>query len=223
MAPNCKHIVEALAHEYPQEFNDCHRPERGERAWAFIRRVAWVLHTTVDVRFGLNGKRGNVNDPSMDAVSFRNPSSGAGGVEIYDVVGGAGGPSPSAAWIDVTQATIDHGTTGAYIQPEPVHADTRLPPITPAPPEEPKLPPPARNCKFVACDCKSDIAGLYEAVTNLIVKIESLADRNEQLHATAVGHIDDAKQRIERVSQELANKSSARADEPPPSRWPWWR
>jgi hypothetical protein len=33
-----------------------------------------------------------------------------------------------------------------------------------------------------------------------------LADRNEQLHKTAVGHIDDAKARIERVSQELANK-----------------
>jgi hypothetical protein len=63
----------------------------------------------------------------MDAVSFRNPNSAAGGVEILDVVVGAGGPQPRAAWIDVTQATLSRdlkelalvkrASDGAYQRP----------------------------------------------------------------------------------------------------------
>jgi hypothetical protein len=201
LAPNCKKIVEALAAEYPQEFKDCHRPELGARAWAFIRRVAWVLHSTVDQRFGLNGKRGNTNDPSMDAVSFRSPASEAGGVEVIDVVGGAGAAGASPAWNDVTKATINAGTVGAYIQPQPVNG-TSTPPVLPPPVGVDPTP----NPPVVVCPCEGDIAGAYEALTKIIMLVQSLADRNEQLHATAVGHIDDAKGRIERVSQELANK-----------------
>lgn len=203
LAPNCKLIVAALAAEYPQEFKDCHRPELGPRAWAFIRRVAWVLHSTVDQRFGLNGKRGNLNDPSMDAVSFRNPASAAGGVEVLDVVAAAGGADARPAWSDVTQQTINAGTIGAYIQPEPVHGSA---PIVVTPPVGDPTPPISSPCKFVPCTCDSDIAGAYEALTKVIALVSTLADRNEALHATAVGHIDDLKQRIERVSQELANK-----------------
>jgi hypothetical protein len=200
LAPNCKPIVAALAAEYPQEFDDCHRPERGDRAWAFIRRVAWVLHSTVDIRFGLNGKRGNVNDPSMDAVSFRNPSI-PGGVEVIDVVAGAGGPNASAAWQDVTQATLNAGTTGAYIAPEPVTG--QKPPVVTPPVGETPTPP---ACQFQPCTCEDDIAGLYEAVANLHVAQVQQSARVEALHVALVAHLDDIKTRIERVSQELANK-----------------
>lgn len=200
LAPNCQPIVAALAAEYPQEFADCHRPERGDRAWAFIRRVAWVLHSTVDIRFGLNGKRGNVDDPSMDAVSFRNPMI-PGGVEVIDVVAGAGGPNASAAWQDVTEATLAAGTTGAYIAPEPVTG--QKPPVV-TPPSGGNVTPPA--CQFKPCACEDDIAGLYEAVANLYVAQTQMASRMEALVATLVGHLDDVKLRVERVSQELANK-----------------
>jgi hypothetical protein len=204
LAPNCLRVVEALARDYPHEFADCHRPERGARAWMFIRRVAWVLHTTVDQRFGLNGKRGNPQDPSMDAVSFRNPSSPAGGVEIVDVVGGAGGSNPSPAWIDQTQATVDHGTIGVFIQPEPVSGSAPTP-AEPPPATHPTVP--DSPCRFKACECASaDIAGVYEALSNLIVEMHAFRQRQEDLEATAVKDRDDIKQRIERVSQELANK-----------------
>lgn len=199
LAPNHERIVAALSVEYPQEFADCHRPELGERAWAFIRRVAWVLHTTVDVRFGLNGKRGNVNDPSMDAVSFRNPMI-PGGVEVIDVVAGAGGPQPRPAWIDVTDATLASGTTGAYIQPEPVGGGG---PVTP--PGGGVVPPPA--CQFRPCGYDdSAIDGVYEAITQLHVAQSMMASRYEELTRQLVAHLDDVKARVERVSQELANK-----------------
>lgn len=197
MTPNCRLIVEALARDYPREFADCHRPELGARAWDFIRRVAWVLHTTVDVRFGLNGKRGNVADPSMDAVSFRNPSSAAGGVEIIDVVAGAGGQNARAAWIDVTQATIDAGTTGAYIEPQPVSTP---PPVRPGP----------APCALE----EGAIEGLYEAVSNLYVAQSQLASTLLAVQSALVVHLDDIKVRVERVSQELANKPVSRCKLP---------
>ncbi len=209
LAPNCERIVAALAAEYPQEFADCHRPELGARAWAFIRRVAWVLHSTVDIRFGLNGKRGNVDDPSMDAVSFRNPASAAGGVEIIDVVAGAGAPGARAGWMDVTQATIDAGTTGAYIAPEPVTPIT--PPVVTPPPGGGTAP---GVCRFTACTCSEDIAGLYESVGNLIVAQEATSARLEDVYRALVVHLEDVKARVERVSQELANKPVTRCKVP---------
>lgn len=207
LAPNCERIVAALAVEYPQEFADCHRPELGARAWAFIRRVAWVLHSTVDIRFGLNGKRGNVNDPSMDALSFRNPMI-PGGVEVIDVVAGAGGPQPRPAWIDVTQATLDAGTTGAYIQPEPVGGGGTV-----TPPTGPGTTPPV--CQFKACAYdETAIEGVYEAITQLHVAQSQLATSFLEQTRALVAHLDDVKTRIERVSQELANKPVGRCKIP---------
>jgi hypothetical protein len=124
MAPNCERIVAALASEYPQEFDDCHRPERGARAWAFIRRVAWVLHSTVDQRFGLNGKRGSITDISYDALNFKgegtdtdpdNPDNPSGKATVIDVIGGAGGPSPVVAWFAVTDPNSP--TKARWIKP----------------------------------------------------------------------------------------------------------
>lgn len=197
IAPNGRLVVERLAREFPQEFKDCHRPELGPRAWDFIRRVAWVLHTTVDVRFGLNGKRGNVNDPSMDAVSFRNPASPAGGVEVYDVVAGAGSSGASPTWLDVTRATVEAGTIGAFIQPEPVEGS----PVTPPNPWEPPVTPPEPDCRCPLT--QEDIDGLFTSMATLAGRMETLA-------AEAVQHLDDVKTRIERVSQELANKPAER-------------
>ena len=203
LAPNCRQVVEALAHDFPDEFRDCHQPDLGARAWAFIRRVAYVLHTTVDQRFGLNGKRGNVRDPSMDAISFRNPASPAGGVEVYDVVGGAGGANPQPAWIDVTQATANAGTIGAFIQPEPVSGATPVKPTpTPTPTPVPTPTPQPPPCQFKECACgvtSDDIDALFVAIGELQTLVRQMGE-------TVIGHVDDAKGRIERVSQELANK-----------------
>jgi hypothetical protein len=145
-APNMQHVVEDAARKYPRAFDDCHRPERGARAWVFGHIVASILHYQYDRRWGRNGKRGNTGDPSMDAVSRLEPQSPAGGVAIFDIVSSAGEtdprkPQPAPAWIDQTQATVDHGTIGAWIKPLPlaeILAAENENPADPDAPEEPK-------------------------------------------------------------------------------------
>jgi hypothetical protein len=105
-APNRFDVVERVAAACPGLISQDH---------AFTDAVASLL-TAEDARWGRNGKRGNPNDPSHDAIAFRNPSSPFG-VSIVDIIGGAGGPSPSPAWIDQTQATIDARTTGVWVAP----------------------------------------------------------------------------------------------------------
>jgi hypothetical protein len=85
---------------------------------AFTDAVATVL-TREDARWGRNGKRGNVNDPSHDAIAWRMPS-GPGGVAIIDIIAAAGGPDARPAWQDVTDATIAAGTVGAWVAPSGV-------------------------------------------------------------------------------------------------------
>jgi hypothetical protein len=85
---------------------------------AFTDAVATLLWRE-DARWGRNGKRGNAGDPSHDAIAWRNPASPFG-VSIVDIIGAAGSPAASPAWIDQTQATIDARTTGVWVQPSGV-------------------------------------------------------------------------------------------------------
>lgn len=197
-APNLRHVVADLAAAYPQEWADCHRPERGERAWAFIRRLAWVLYSEYDNRFGLNGKRGNVRDLSMDAIAYLNLDSPAGGVEIYDVVGGAGGTNPQPAWIDQTLATVQAGTIGAWVEPtRPAGVVTPAPPSsTPPAPSQP-APCQGQPCRFEPCLAQEDINGLTEAVFKLQSQLQTIQANHDALVAWLGGHINDIKTRID--------------------------
>ena len=49
--PNCLHIVTDLRDRFPDEWRNAHTGNA--RTEDFIRRLAWVLHSTVDARFGL--------------------------------------------------------------------------------------------------------------------------------------------------------------------------
>jgi hypothetical protein len=80
------------------------------------------------------------------------------------------------------------------------------PPAPVTPPATHPVVPPTSPCRFQACDAKDDIAGLYEAVANLIREVQTFRQRVEDLEFTAVKDRDDIKQRVERVSQEVANK-----------------
>ncbi len=120
--PVCKHIVEQLAAEYPDEWRKAHNPSGGgPETEAFIRRLAWVLHSTVDARFGLNGKRGNYSDISDDVVNWigegpgHDPATGKP-VTVIDVIGGAGGPDPRPMWMPFS----DLPGPGGWVRPEPV-------------------------------------------------------------------------------------------------------
>jgi hypothetical protein len=105
-APNRRDVVERVDQRCPGLIRQDH---------AFTDAVATVLNQE-DARWGRNGKRGNANDPSHDAVAFRNPASPFG-VSVVDIIGAAGSPSASPAWIDQTQATIDARTTGVWVAP----------------------------------------------------------------------------------------------------------
>ncbi len=60
----------------------------------------------LDTRWGYNGKRGNINDPSNDALAydFGAVAGGEGTTDVYivDVIAGHCGPNPQPAFNDVT-------------------------------------------------------------------------------------------------------------------------
>lgn len=84
--------------------------------WNLMNYLVDTLRTH-DSRFGFNGKRGNAADPSKDAVAYHygdGPDENSTDVYIIDVINGHCGPTPSAAWNDVTDITISSGTIGRW-------------------------------------------------------------------------------------------------------------
>lgn len=70
-----------------------------------------------DDRWGLNWKRGVVGDLSQDVVDYHygdGVSEESTDVYIIDIIVGHCGDNPQAAWIDVTQATLDGNTVGMW-------------------------------------------------------------------------------------------------------------
>ena len=134
--PNCQHIVARLAAEYPQEWQQAHRG--GPQTEAFIRRLAWVLHSTVDTGFGLLGQYGDPSRIADDVIMYlgEGPGTdqGTGRPQSgFDVIAGAGGPAPRPVWNDIS------GSGAAiWVQPEPVGGSVGG--IDPSPIEPP--PPP---------------------------------------------------------------------------------
>lgn len=132
--PNCQHIVADLAAQYPQEWQQAHRG--GPQTEAFIRRLAWVLHSTVDAGFGLLGQYGDPNRIADDAIMYLGEGpgidKGTGRPQSgFDVIGGAGGPDPRPVWQDIS------GSGAAiWVQPQPVggRVDGGTPPPPPPPP-----------------------------------------------------------------------------------------
>lgn len=133
-APNYLHIVERLSREFPTEFRNAHRKDASghyvPEAHDFIRRLAWTIRQT-DPSCGLNAKRGDPNDQSMDALAFKGGPAAAGGIWIVDVISAAGTDDAEPAWTDVTQQTIDKGDIGGWIEPQPVGGSTPTPTPTP--------------------------------------------------------------------------------------------
>lgn len=108
-------VVQAVAAANPAALQNSCQSHGG--SWQFMDLVVDTLRT-YDTRWGYNGKRGNVNDPSHDVVTYHHgpgPDYGSTAVYIIDVVGGHCGSNPSAAWIDVTDVTYNSGTVGRWI------------------------------------------------------------------------------------------------------------
>ena len=170
--PNCQHVVAQLSQQYPQEWRDAHNPSGGgPHTEAFIRRLAWVLHSTVDARFGLNGKRGNPNDISDDALNFRgvgpghDPTNGNAPVTVIDCIGGAGGPNPTPAW----QVFDTLPGPGAWVQPVPVDGSVGGGVTSPTP----RPPSPAPDLRPVL----DALAALDARVTGLALEVSDVKAR----------------------------------------------
>ena len=161
-APNKVGVVQDVADRCPGLVLQDH---------AFTDAVATVLNQQ-DARWGRNGKRGNVNDPSHDALAFRNPQSRAGGVSIVDIIVGAGGQFATPGWQDVTQATIDGGTIGAWVAPS-----GKLPPClsggsAPTPPGQPQPPPPTQPAPSV------DLGPILSSLARIEARLATLEALN---------------------------------------------
>jgi hypothetical protein len=108
--------------------------------WQFLDAVVDALRLE-DRRWGYNGKRGNANDPSHDAIAYHygaGPREGSTEVYIIDVIGGHCGPDPRAAWIDQTAATAQAGTIGRWVTRGRFSAEGgTTTPVEPIPPTTP--------------------------------------------------------------------------------------
>jgi hypothetical protein len=135
--PNYIQHVHALAEKYPQEWREAHTSSPNTEA--FIRLLASYLHYEVDANVGLNGKRGNPNDISDDALAIIDPQGDVmlpSGQRIFvvDVIAGAGGPNPTPAW-----QSVGGPSPGAWVQPAKVHTPTPIPIPTPTPAPPPNV------------------------------------------------------------------------------------
>lgn len=133
--PNCKHVVATLAAQYPAEWQAAHRG--GADTEKFIRRLAYVLHSTVDAGFGLLGQYGDPNRIADDVIMYLGEGpgvdKGTGRPQSgFDVIGGAGGPSPTPEWNDISGPGL-----AIWVKPEPVGSGSggggSLPPAPPQP------------------------------------------------------------------------------------------
>ena len=119
--PNDSQIVRNVASAFPAALQHSCQPEGG--SWEFMDRAVDALRAK-DGRYGYNAKRGNMNDPSLDVVSYYyrpdpNAFQGSDAVYIFDMIAGHCGPTPSIIWGDVTDITFQSGTLGRTMYPRP--------------------------------------------------------------------------------------------------------
>ena len=100
--PNMQSVVSEVAAQYPGALQNSCQEHGG--SFEFLDRVVDRLRE-YDTRWGYNWKRGNVGDPSLDAVAWHHgpgPDEGSPDVHVIDIISGHCGPNPSAGWGDVT-------------------------------------------------------------------------------------------------------------------------
>jgi hypothetical protein len=119
--PNHSAVARAVASAFPATLRNSCQEHGG--SWEFMDRTVDALRS-VDGRYGSNAKRGNMNDPSVDVVSYYyriDPAAFQGSefVYIFDIIGQHCGADPSVVWNDVTDITYNSGTLGRTMYPRP--------------------------------------------------------------------------------------------------------
>lgn len=131
MIPNYLEEVKAAKAKYPEAWSHAH-VTGDPRRWDFIRLLAADLHA-IDPKVGLNGKRGNPDDLSMDAINYLCEKEDSAGrtpdgtpCAVVDVIASAGIPSQSPAW---SPYITELEGSGAWVDP----GDSPVPPPPPEP------------------------------------------------------------------------------------------
>lgn len=140
-------VARDIQRRFPDAWARAHRTSNPAGS-EYIRRVAAELRAR-GWNAGVNGKRGNVNDLSMDPVTFpvtsRGVRDGSGRyaqIAIIDLIGSAGGDNANVSWIDVTEETRQKGDIGAFVLPD---IDNGAPSPQPGPPTPTPTPVPPPN------------------------------------------------------------------------------
>jgi hypothetical protein len=178
-APNRFDAVQRVAEKCPGLIANDH---------AFTDAVASLLYAE-DHAWGRNGKRGNADDLSHDAIAYRNVNSPFG-VSIVDIIGGAGGPDPSPAWIDQTQATIDARTRGVWVAPRGVLPPCLTGAVVPVP--NPVTPAPSPGPGAELTEIRRLLADQTAMLRDVTTAINRLADAQAGVDLGLVnGYVDD--------------------------------
>jgi hypothetical protein len=124
--PDYKKDVEAAKARYPEAWSHAHVTDDPKR-WDFIKLLAFDLNKK-DPKVGLNGKRGNPNDLSMDALNYLCDNADSDGrtpeglpCAVVDCIASAGIPSASPIWNPFI--TLVEGS-GAWVKPGAVTPPT---------------------------------------------------------------------------------------------------
>lgn len=118
--PNHSAVVRQIASQFPALLQNSCQEHGGN--WQFMDRSVDALRT-IDGRYGYNAKRGNMNDPSVDVVSYfygnHDGFQGSAQVYIFDLIGGHCGSNPVVTWSDLTDVTFNSGAIGRTMFPRP--------------------------------------------------------------------------------------------------------
>lgn len=116
--PNMKLRIEQLAKDNPVAFACAHT--KRDCAYNFVKLVACKLNPEPsEGSWGLNGRRGNLNAPSWDALNFRGAGNGRDAntgdrVQVVDFIGRAGEPDAYVNWLEFSDPAE---ASGGWIQP----------------------------------------------------------------------------------------------------------
>lgn len=115
--PNYEAIVRQLKDQHPEAWRNAHTGNAHTED--FVRIVAATLNQ-MDPAVGLNGKRGNPNDISDDALNILDPIDGPGRTPdgrrcwVVDFIAQAGSPQASVTWQPFSNP---QDSSGAWVLP----------------------------------------------------------------------------------------------------------
>jgi hypothetical protein len=178
--PDYRSLVADAAARYPDAWRHAHT--NGPRTEEFIRLLARDLHA-IDPNVGLNGKRGNPDDISDDALAVFHPEGdvidrSGRRMAIVDVIVGAGGPNPQPGW-----ASVGGPSPGAWVQPEAVNVPTPHPSPQPQP-----------SCRYQPVD---------------LTRVEEALARAENRLQALIGVVVDMAVKVDRLERSLPDEDVA--------------